>query len=304
MIIDIHTHIFPSLFRENRDRFFSEEPNFKRLYQSPNSKLVGREELIRNMDGEGVQKSVVFGFPWEKTDHFRRHNDYILDSVQRYRDRLIGFCCFSPQSPRAAEEVTRCLDAGLSGVGELAVYDSDFASKDLPALEEIMQACLHFDVPLLLHTNEPVGHVYPGKTPMTLSALYTFIKQYPSNRIILAHWGGGLFFYGLMKKEVRQALENVWFDTAASPYLYVPDIYRVAGEIVGFEKILFGSDYPLLSPKRYMEEIASVGLPKEAIEKITGKNAARLLNVSESKSALGACPTTDNSSPPGGGEVR
>jgi hypothetical protein len=277
MIIDTHTHIFPSFFREDRDRFFAEEPAFERLYRSPDSKLAGWEELIQNMDGESVQKSVVFGFPWEKTDHFRRHNDYILEAVQRFPDRLIGFCCFSPRSPQGAEEVTRCLEAGLSGVGELAVYDSDFASKDLPALEDVMDACLPFDVPVLVHTNEPVGHVYPGKTPMTLSGLYQFIKQYPSHRIILAHWGGGLLFYGLMKKDVGQALENVWFDTAASPYLYVPDIYRLAGEIVGFEKILFGSDYPLLSPKRYMEEIASVGLPQEAAEKIMGGNAARLL---------------------------
>ena len=80
-----------------------------------------------------------------------------------------------------------------------------------------------------------------------------------------------------MKKEVRQALRNVWFDTAASPYLYVPEIYRVAGEIVGFEKILFGSDYPLLKPKRYLEEMASAGLSNEAISKIAGDNAAQLL---------------------------
>jgi predicted TIM-barrel fold metal-dependent hydrolase len=277
MIIDIHTHIFHPRFRENRDRYFAEEPAFKSLYGSPDSKLAGVEELIESMDAEGVQKSVVFGFPWEKADHFQRHNDYILESVERYPDRLIGFCCFSPRSPRASEEAGRCLEAGLSGIGELAVYESGFSSEELPALEDIMQTCLHFNAPLLVHTNEPVGHLYPGKTPMDLSALYNFIQQYPANRIILAHWGGGLFFYGLMKKEVRQALRNVWFDTAASPYLYVPEIYRVAGEIVGFEKILFGSDYPLLKPKRYLEEMASAGLSNEAISKIAGDNAAQLL---------------------------
>jgi predicted TIM-barrel fold metal-dependent hydrolase len=277
MIIDIHTHIFPPRFRENRDRYFVEEPAFKNLYGSADSKLAGVEELIESMDAEGVEKSVVFGFPWEKADHFQRHNDYILEAVERYPDRLIGFCCFSPRSPRAAEEAGRCLEAGLSGIGELAIYDSAFSSEELPALEDIMQTCLHFNVPLLVHTNEPVGHHYPGKTPMNLSDLYNFIQQYPANRIILAHWGGGLFFYGLMKKEVCQALQNVWFDTAASPYLYVPEIYRVAGEIVGFEKILFGSDYPLLRPKRYLEEMASANLPAGSMEKITGRNAAQLL---------------------------
>jgi len=41
-------------------------------------------------------------------------------------------------------------------------------------------------------------------------------------------------------------LANVWFDTAASPYLYRSDIYRLAAELAGEEKVLFGTDYPLL----------------------------------------------------------
>ena len=115
---------------------------------------------------------------------------------------------------------------------------------------------------------------------MHLNQLYDLIKTYPSNRIVLAHWGGGLFFYALMKKEVKAVLTNVWFDTAASPYLYVPDIYRVAGEIIGYEKILFGSDYPLLSPGRYMREMESAGISSEAFAAMVGENARDLLGLS------------------------
>jgi predicted TIM-barrel fold metal-dependent hydrolase len=115
--------------------------------------------------------------------------------------------------------------------------------------------------------------------PMDLSQLYNFLQAYPSNRIVLAHWGGGLFFYALMKKEVREVLNNVWFDTAASPYLYTPDIYSVASEIVGHEKILFGSDYPLLKPGRYFEEMGSSDLSAESFKKIVGENAAQLLGM-------------------------
>ena len=53
------------------------------------------------------------------------------------------------------------------------------------------------DCPVLIHTNEPVGHIYPGKTPNTLKQIYDMIAAFPDNRIILAHWGGGLFFYSL-----------------------------------------------------------------------------------------------------------
>ena len=279
MIVDFHTHIFPPFFRNDRNLFFPEEPDFERIYHFPKSRLVGIKKLLRDMDKEKIDKSVIFGFPWQKVDHFRRHNDYIIEAVQRHPDRLIGFCCFAPLSPQASEEAERCLESGLSGVGELAIYDSFFSLNETMALRGIMEVCSRFDVPVLLHTNEPVGHHYPGKTPMSLGQIYHFLKTYPENRIVLAHWGGGLFFYALMKKEVKEALSYVWFDTAASPYLYNPDVYRLAGEIIGFERIIFGSDYPLLRPGRYLKEMESAGLSSKSINKIAGENAASLLGL-------------------------
>jgi predicted TIM-barrel fold metal-dependent hydrolase len=142
-----------------------------------------------------------------------------------------------------------------------------------------MEICAGFNVPVLFHTNEPVGHVYPGKTPVQLREIYDLLKHYPSNKIVLAHWGGGLFFYSLMKKEVRDVLKNVWFDTAASPFLYDPQIYRMAGEIAGLDKILLGTDYPLISPKRYFEEMETAGLSEESTRRICGENAANLLSI-------------------------
>ena len=279
MIIDFHTHIFPPIFAEQRVRFTSGEPAFGALYNSPKAKLADVEELIRSMDESNVQRSVVFGFPWETAEYYTRHNDYIIESVGRYPERLTGFCCFSPLSPGGAREAERCLSQGLSGVGELAVYGSGLTSEVVKALGDVMALCSQTDSPFLLHTNEPVGHSYPGKTPNTLRQIYDFVRTYPSNRIVLAHWGGGLLFYGLMKREVREVLQNVWFDTAASPFLYADDIYRRAGEIVGFEKILFGSDYPLLKPERYFTEMTSAGISPAQMEQIKGLNAARFLHI-------------------------
>jgi predicted TIM-barrel fold metal-dependent hydrolase len=279
MVIDFHTHIFPSYFMEKRGIFFSQEPAFEALYRSATSRLASREELLQTMEEQGIQRSVVFGFPWEKEEHFRRHNDYILESVQKHPDKLIGFCCFSPLSPHAPKEVKRCLDAGLAGVGELAVYESGLSKEIIRGLREVMEICADRSVPVLFHTNEPVGHAYPGKTPVHLSEIYDLLKQYPSNKIVLAHWGGGLFFYSLMKKEVRDVLKNVWFDTAASPYLYAPQVYRIAGELAGFDRILFGSDYPLLKPDKYFREMAESGMSSEALAMVKGDNAKRLLDL-------------------------
>jgi predicted TIM-barrel fold metal-dependent hydrolase len=97
--------------------------------------------------------------------------------------------------------------------------------------------------------------------------------------LILAHWGGGIFWYNLMKREVSETLANVWFDTAASPFLYRPDIYRLAMELAGEDKVLFGTDYPLIAPKRYFDEIAQAGLTAEQKNKVCGLNTAALFRL-------------------------
>jgi predicted TIM-barrel fold metal-dependent hydrolase len=281
MIIDFHTHIFQREIREAREKFFDREPDFRRIYSHPGSKLSGMEELITNMDEEGVDTSVVFGFPWRTMDHIQRNNDYVIEAVERYRGRLIGFCTFYLPIEGAERELERCLRSGLSGVGELAFYSSTIGDSAVHALKPIAEMAQSYDVPLLLHTNEPVGHSYPGKAPMTVKDIYKVLQCFPNNKIVLAHWGGGILFYHLMKKEVKSVLQNTWFDTAASPYLYDSKIYAIAAGIVGPHKILFGSDFPLLKPSRYLNEMREAGLPLEAMKEICGENAAALLKRKE-----------------------
>jgi predicted TIM-barrel fold metal-dependent hydrolase len=279
MIIDVHTHIFPSNFRRSREKYFPTESAFKLLYQSPQSRLVSGPELISAMDQNRVDRAVIFGFPWNDIELSKAHNDYIMEMVQKYSDRFIGLGCFDPASPGAAAEAERCLAGGLSGIGELAFYQAGIDDSALKQLEPVMQLCDQRGLPVIIHTNEPVGHAYHGKTPITLSQIYGLIRRFAANKIILAHWGGGLFFYALMKKEVKESLKKVYFDTAASPYLYDPAVYQLAIKLAGIDQILFGSDYPLLAPEKYFKEMQDCGLAPTQVDKICGLNAKRLFNL-------------------------
>jgi predicted TIM-barrel fold metal-dependent hydrolase len=279
MIIDFHTHIFPPEVRDKRENFFDGEPEFKTLYSIPGSRLSGIEELIRNMDEEEIDKSVVFGFPWHKEVYFKRNNDYIMEAVENFKERVIGFSTFHPLARCAEGELERCLRSGFSGVGELAFYSSAMGKRAYNAFTPIAEMALRFDVPILLHANEPIGHYYPGKAPMRVKEIYDLLRCFPENRIILAHWGGGIFFYHLMKKEVKSVLQNTWFDTAASPFLYDIEVYSISIKIVGKDKILFGSDFPLLRPSRYFKEMKEAGVPQDILRKICGENAASLLRI-------------------------
>ena len=279
MIIDFHVHTFPAAIRDHRDRYFDAEPEFKLLYESPKSRLVSAPTIIDMMDEQEVDISVVFGFPWRTPETCRRNNDYVIEAVTKYPERLRGFCCVDSLNPDAAEEVERCLDAGLSGVGELAFYGCSIDGECQLSLDPIMHLCRERDVPILLHTNEEVGHLYPGKTPNTMIQIYETISRFPENKLVLAHWGGGLFFYNLLKKAVKETLQNVYYDTAASPFLYDSRIYRYAKELGGIDKVLFGTDYPLLKPERYKRELSEAGLDSTEVDNVMGDNAARLLQL-------------------------
>jgi predicted TIM-barrel fold metal-dependent hydrolase len=231
------------------------------------------------MDENEVDKSVIFGFPWKNPETFKMHNDHIMAMVQKYPHRFTGLGCFDPSAGHAVAETERCLDGGLAGIGELAFYQAGIGESALEQLAPIMKMCADRDLPVLIHTNEPVGHVYHGKTPITLAQIYRLIKRFSETKIVLAHWGGGLFFYSLMKRDVKETLTNVFFDTAASPYLYDPEIYQFAVRLLGVDKILFGSDYPLLPPARYFGEMRETGLTKPQIDKICGGNAEKLFKL-------------------------
>jgi uncharacterized protein len=277
MILDGHTHVFPEEVCRHREDYFSDEPAFRLLYDSPKSRLVGPEEMVAAMDEAGVEAAVVMGFPWRREALWRRQHEVILEAMRRYPRRLIGFCAVHVLAPGARREAERCLAAGFRGLGELAWYEEDLGDELPSVLAPFAELCGHHRVPLLLHTNDPVGAAYPGKAALSLPALYTAIKNFPEVDWILAHWGGGLPFYGLMKKDGPEVLRRVYFDTAASPYLYRPEIYRLAGEMVGPEKIIFGSDYPLLPVSRYIKEMEAADLPADWRAMMLGGNLARLL---------------------------
>jgi predicted TIM-barrel fold metal-dependent hydrolase len=275
MIIDCHTHIFSDEVRKDRKTYCEMDEGFSSIYQDSKARMVGVEDLIASMDASDVDRSVICGFPWSRSDLCFLHNQYLLESASRYPNRLIVFISLLFSKPDWSErELDRGIEAGAKGVGEIAFYDRDMTPQDIDAMKPILTRMERNGVPILLHTNERIGHPYPGKGPTPLERFYELILTFPNLPIILAHWGGGLLFYELMP-EVAKNMINVYYDTAASPFLYSKRIYPIAGNILGAERILFGTDFPLLPPQRYFQELEESGLSKGDQEKILGLNFSR-----------------------------
>lgn len=277
MIVDFHTHIFSPSIREHREEYIKRDSCFALLYANPKARLTTAEELIASMDEAGVDHSVALNIGWSSHELCVETNDYILEAAARYPDRLSGFCCVQPAEGEVAlMELERCIDAGARGLGEMRSDMQGFDPVNAAIMPPLVEIMAKHDMIFLTHSSEPAGHQYCGKGNITPGILYSFLARFPELKLVCAHWGGGLPFYALMP-EVSRALNNVFYDTAATIFLYQPQIFSCVGSLVGSDKILFGSDYPLIAQERIISHIQSLEIPAEDKQRILGGNAAKLL---------------------------
>lgn len=276
MKIDMHVHVTPEEISKNFERISKKESYFSTLSHTPHNRFVTAEQIREEMKESGIDRSVIFGFSFQDMGLCRFVNDYVIEKVKLYPNEFIGFISVVPNHKETPYEIERCYNKGLRGIGELFPAGQPFditARKDTDAFAA---CCKAFNLPVILHVNEPVGHLYAGKTDTPLKAIETFISHYSELSIILAHFGGGIFVYELMK-EIRECFKNVYYDNAAAIFLYDSKIYKNFATLGLIDKLLFGSDYPLIKPRRYEESIQKSGLTAEEIDKIYSSNATCLL---------------------------
>jgi predicted TIM-barrel fold metal-dependent hydrolase len=238
--------------------------------------------VIASMDQYGVDISVIMNFGFGTMEMCHETNDYILEAVARYPKRLLGFCTIQPKAGKAAlAELELCFRGGAKGIGEMMPDRQGFELDDEAVMGPIVDFAISHKLPFLTHSSEPVGHQYPGKGDVTPDKLYRFLTKFPQLTIVLAHWGGGLPFYALMP-EVKKAMANTFVDTAASVYLFRPQVFTYVADLIGAEKILFATDFPVISQRRLIQEVKSLNLPPQTEALIMGENARKLLCLPES----------------------
>ena len=279
MIVDSHTHILPDEFRADRDRILARDATFRTLFSSPKARSASSEDLLAEMEISGVDAAVVAGYGWTDLDTAKLSNDYLLRSANENPGKLIPLCSVNPTWGLAAiTEIERCAASGARGIGELHPDTQNFLNLDFGSLSPFFDAARSLNLPVLMHTSEPVGHSYPGKGAVTPEYSLALAKAFPANTFVFAHFGGGLPFYALMP-EVKRELSNVYFDSAATPFLYRPEVFQAAGVAAGFDRILFATDYPLLGQQRVLDELRSANLPDDNRRQVLGGNARRIWNL-------------------------
>tara|TARA_B100000029_G_scaffold514152_1_gene615885 strand:- start:1051 stop:1899 length:849 start_codon:yes stop_codon:yes gene_type:complete len=278
VVIDFHTHLLPPHFQNKKHNLTKLDLTFAEMFSNKNSKIANLEDLILSMDSNGIEISVVVNYGWTELSVAQTSNDYLLEASSKYPDRIRSFISINPLwGDDAIREIERCVSSGASGIGELHPSSQSVELPDEPGLNHVMQYAEALRIPVMFHSSEPVGHGYPGKGTTTPAKLFSLIKKWNQVEIICSHWGGGLPFYGHMP-EVKTALSNVYFDSAASPFLYDKYVYQTVANSVGSKHMLFGSDFPLLSPKLLLDQISET-CNSELSADLLHNNASRILGL-------------------------
>jgi predicted TIM-barrel fold metal-dependent hydrolase len=277
-IIDTHTHVFPDDIVLNRDKYLSRDLSFQSMYSDHKALLSSGKELLTYMKEFGIEKSVVNGFGWSSNEMCKFGNDTIIKLVKSDPEKIVGFGTVAPLESLdvAIGEIERLSKAGIKGIGEIRPDTQGLFDMDDESLSLLAMSIRKNRMILLLHVTEPVGHIYPGKGNMELRQIERLLTFFVGIPIILSHLGGGLPFYAYMP-EVRKYLDKVWFDTAALPFLYESKVLDSISNAIGVEKILFGSDFPLMKQDRIIDYIDNTDLSDTDKEKIFCHNWNDLL---------------------------
>jgi predicted TIM-barrel fold metal-dependent hydrolase len=277
LIIDAHTHIYPPEVIENWKKIAEREHWFGSEVSGRVHKWSTGDDILSAMNEDGVDESWVCGFGFNDLGLCRICNDYVLEVAGKSGGRLKPLAVVPPLVRGAGAEIQRCAELGAIGVGEILPDGQHFNIDRIEETWRFAALCHENGLFVLLHTAEPIGKSYPGKGNIGPKEAYKFARNHPELRIILAHWGGGLFLYEQMPG-VRAALRNVWYDTAAAPFLYSPAIFNciLASGVCG--KFLYGSDFPILRYPRYKNMLSETALIDKDLDGLLFGNARKLLS--------------------------
>lgn len=273
---DAHTHLFAPGQILGRESIAQGDRTFREMYADPKARMATARELMAALDEGGIERAIAAGFAFSHEPDLIEQNEYLCEVARVSGRRVKAVATVNPALPEWERVARHAVSLGARGFGELRPHNQGWDPLG-PAGDALCALAREANLILLWHVSEPVGHAYPGKAGgITPAELCVLAQRYPEVTMIAAHLGAGLSFY-LQMPELKRSIGNVYFDTAAVSLLY--DEHSVARlvDLAGPERVLFGSDYPLLSPRRQLERLLGE-LPGDVAEAVCGGNADKLFS--------------------------
>ena len=261
-VIDAHCHVYPDAIAEKAAE------NTGRFYDVGHE-LDGKVGTLRAAAAAaGVDHCVVQSVA-TSPKQVSSINAFIAATVREGAGFFTGLGTLHPDSADQRADVEGIVALGLHGV-KLHPEIQRFRLDEKRAFA-IFELCEAFDLPVLLHTGDKR---YDCSNPNRLRPV---LRRFPKLRVVGAHLGG----WSIWEEAAHElrGTPNLWFDCSSTfPWLGTEKA-RPLIELLGAEKVLFGTDYPMWTPKTELDAFLSLGFPEEVNRRILWDNAAALFGV-------------------------
>lgn len=273
--------------------------------------MVDVDVQLGEMEATGIDFALlsvnVPGVDWFRPDDgiavARDVNDELADLTRRHPARLAAIALLPMQAPdAAAAELERAVGAGLKG----GVLYSNVAGRDLDAVgcEPVLETAARLDVPIMIHPTYPlsagatdayaliptVGFLVDTSIAALRLILGGLYERHPGFKLYLCHAASllaqlaGRIDYeatrfpggtGQLEALPSERIAQLYTDTVC----VWPPALRSTLELVGEERVMFGSDYPFWDPQASVKTVSEAGLAAETLTAIEAGNAVRLFGL-------------------------
>lgn len=249
--------------------------------ENPAVHLMGVDELLAYLDKAGVDKALLKASDNETTQGKKYPMEKLAEYVRGHEDRLIGIAGVDPhKGMRAVRELEWAVkELGFKGVN-LGPYELKLRANDRKYYP-IYAKCVELDIPVLLHTsiNFSTELLLDFGNPMYIDEIAV---DFPELKIVCVH-GGWPWITQIVAVAWRH--KNVYIEISGirPRYIAMPgtgyEPLLVYGNSILQDQILWGSNWPQVTPEEGIAGVRSFPLKEQVKEKWLGLNAARLLGV-------------------------
>ena len=243
---------------------------------------VSTDQLLEEMDSVGVERAVILGQDTHATrnpnfKHYTIKNEQLAAIADKSRDRLIPFAGVDPNSGAEGVRELKRVARNL-GVRGLKIHSSanSVYPNDAKRMYPLYEACEERQLPILFHT----GTTGLGDCEIKFSKpeyLDEVCEKFPDLKVVMAHFG-----WPWSDVAIALALRhpNVYLDVSGWRPRYIPQ--NVLSYLNGplQDRFLFGTDYPMMRQKEWMNDFESnmrAKIKPEVASKLLKGNAKRLL---------------------------
>jgi len=261
-VIDFHNHIFPQKIAA---KVVNQLGNYYGMEMHGTAEI---DNLLMLSKKAGMHKLVIHSTA-TKVEQVEVINTYLGEVVQEQKGYFIGFGTLHPDFEDIESELNRMEKMGLQGLK----FHPDFQRFEIDC-DKMFRI---YDIvgnrfPILMHTGDKN---YDFSSPKRMRRA---LDNFPNVTFVAAHFGGYSKWDEAFEYLVGQ---NIYFDTSSSlDMLPDEDAVRMIRQH-GAEKILYASDYPIVTHEYCLERFLKLDLTNEEREKILYRNAVDLLKLKE-----------------------